>query len=120
VNILVVDDDMELCTLLSRFLERHGYRVHSAGDALQALDILERTDISLVLTDYMMPHMDGIRFTEMLRADPRHKETPVILLTAFNSDELTERGMRKGVALTLEKPVDFDRLLTLLRFATGQ
>jgi CheY-like chemotaxis protein len=117
VNILVVDDDLDLCTMLSRFLEKHGYKVHSASDALQALDILDRIPVGLVLTDYMMPHMDGIRFTETLRSDPRHKETPVILLTAFNSEELAERGMRKGVALTLEKPVDFERLLTLVRFA---
>ncbi|MCI0573060.1 MAG: response regulator [Myxococcaceae bacterium] len=117
MNILVVDDDLELCTLLSRFLEKHGYKVHSAGDALQALDILERFPIGLVLTDFMMPHMDGIHFTETLRSDPRHEQTPVILLTAFSSDELAERGMRRGVALTLEKPVDFDRLLTLVRFA---
>lgn len=103
--------------MLSRFLEKHGYKVHSASDALQALDILDRIPVGLVLTDYMMPHMDGIRFTETLRSDPRHKETPVILLTAFNSEELAERGMRKGVALTLEKPVDFERLLTLVRFA---
>lgn len=119
LNILVVDDDLDLCTMLSRFLEKHGYYVHSAQDALQALDILDRHEIGLVLTDYMMPHMDGIRFTETLRADPRHRDMPVILLSAFHSDELAERGMRKGVALALQKPVDFNRLLTLVGFAQG-
>ena len=117
MEILVVDDDLELCTLLSRFLEKHGYKVHSAGDALQALDILERTRVGLIITDYMMPHMDGIHFTEVLKQDPRTRDVPVILVTAYLADEVTERSLRKGVALTLEKPIDFNRLLTLVKFS---
>jgi len=117
VNILVVDDDLELCTMLSRFLERHGYKVHSAQDALQALDIIDRHPIGLVLTDYMMPHMDGIRFAETLRADPKNADLPVILLSAFHSDELADRGLRRGIAMALPKPIDFNRLLTLVGFA---
>ncbi|MFD2667170.1 response regulator [Halomonas halophila] len=58
VNILVVDDDLELCTMLSRFLEMHGFTVYSASDALQALDVLERNQVSMVITDYVMPHME--------------------------------------------------------------
>ena len=117
LNILVVDDDLELCRLLSRYLERQGYRVHSAGDALQALDVLAREQVGLVITDYMMPHMDGVSFTEQIRADPRYKNLPVIMMTAHPTDELSERGLRKGVAMMLAKPIDFERLLTLVRFA---
>lgn len=113
----MVDDDLDMCRMLSRFLERHGYRVHSAGDALQALDILAQEKVGLVITDYMMPHLDGVSFTEQVRADPRYKDLPVILITAYPSDDLTDRGLRKGVAMTLAKPIDFDRLLTLVRFA---
>lgn len=103
--------------MLSRFLEKHGYTVHSAGDALQALDILERTRVGLIITDYMMPHMDGIHFAELLKQDPRTKDVPVILVTAHPADEIAEKSLRKGVAMTLEKPVDFNRLLTLVKFA---
>ena len=117
MNILVVDDDVVQCRLLSRFFEKHGYTVFSAGDALQALDVLERSPIGLVITDYQMPHMDGIRFTEALRQDPRTASIPVLLMTAHPEPGLTDRGLRKGVALTLEKPLDFERLLTLVRFA---
>jgi CheY-like chemotaxis protein len=116
VNILVVDDDVELCTLLSRFLEKHGYTVFSAADALQALDILERHTVGLVISDYRMPHLDGIQFTEMIKADPRHHGTPVILMTG-NADAVGDKSLRKGVALTLEKPLDFNQLLNLVRFA---
>nr|WP_217441910.1 response regulator [Myxococcus sp. CA039A] len=117
VNILVVDDDLELCTLLSRFLEMHGYTVYSASDALQALDILERNQVGMVITDYIMPHMDGITFTEQLKGDPRFQSIPVLLMTASADGSVTERGLRKGVALTLNKPLDMGQLLTLMRFA---
>jgi two-component system, chemotaxis family, chemotaxis protein CheY len=117
VNILVVDDDIDLCTLLSRFLEKHGYEVYSAQDALQAVDILQREQIGIVLTDFNMPHVDGIRFTEQLRKDPRYAETPVIMMSGELSDDISDRGMRKGVAMTLAKPIDFERLLSLVKFA---
>ncbi|MDY7232607.1 response regulator [Hyalangium rubrum] len=117
MNILVVDDDWNLCTGLSHFLERQGYTVYSAADALQALDVLEREPIGLVITDYLMPHVDGIRFTEMLKADERFKSIPVLLITASVDGTVTDQGMRKGVALTLQKPVDMSQLLNLVRFA---
>lgn len=117
MNILVVDDDHDVCVLLSRFLERHGYTVFSAGDALQALDVLERHTVGLILSDYQMPHMDGIRFTEALKQDPRTKNIPVILVTGHSAPDFTDRSLRSGIALTLQKPLDLDRLLTLVRFA---
>jgi CheY-like chemotaxis protein len=117
VNILVVDDDLELCTMLSRFLEMHGYTVYSAADALQALDILERNQVGMVITDYLMPHLDGIHFTEMLKADPRFQSIPVLLMTGAPDEGVTDRGLRKGVALTLRKPLDMGQLLNLVRFA---
>jgi len=117
VNILVVDDDLELCTSLSRFLERHGYTVYSAADALQALDVLDRHTVGLIITDYLMPHMDGIHFTEMLKADPRWQSVPVLLMTGSTDDSITDKGLRKGVALTLHKPLDMGQLLNLVRFA---
>ena len=117
MDILVVDDDLDMCRMLSRYLEKQGYRVHSAGDALQALDVLARETIGLVITDYNMPHMNGIGFTEQLRADPRYKGIPVIMCTADSLEELGDQAMRKGISMTLPKPIDFDRLLTLVKFA---
>lgn len=117
VNILVVDDDLSLCSSLSQFLERNGYTVHSAGDALQALDIMERHGIELIITDYLMPHVDGIRFTEMLKADPRFQSIPVLLITASPDLATTDKGLRRGVAMMLQKPVDMGQLLNLVRFA---
>ncbi|MBX5480283.1 MAG: response regulator [Myxococcaceae bacterium] len=117
MKILVVDDDLDLCAMLSRFFEKHGFIVHSAGDALQALDILAREPIDFVIADLMMPHMDGITFLETLKQDSRYAHLPVVLLTAYPSEEILDKGMRKGAAFALPKPVDFERLLNLVRFA---
>ncbi len=117
MNILVIDDDLSLCTGLSNFLEGQGYTVFSAADALQGLDVLERQPIGMIITDYLMPHVDGIRLTEMLKADPRFQSIPVLLITACPDRNLADKGLRKGVALTLRKPVDMGQLLNLVRFA---
>lgn len=117
MNILVVDDEVELCTMLSRYLEKHGQRVHSAQDALQAMDILDREQINFVISDIRMPHVDGVRFVELLKRDPRYKAVPIVLMTAAPTEEISNAGMKKGAALVLEKPIDFERLLNLVRFA---
>jgi two-component system chemotaxis response regulator CheY len=117
VKILVVDDDIDLCTVLSQFLEQNGCTVFSAQDALQASDVLERERVGMVITDLRMPYVSGLRFTEQIKGDPRHKDVPVVMMTANPADPVLEQGLRKGVAMTLAKPFDFDRLLALVRFA---
>ena len=87
---------------------RHGVRDFNA---------LERHTVGLVISDYRMPHMDGIQFTAMLKADPRHQNTSVILMTGNADGNVHDKGLRKGVAMTLEKPLDFNQLLNLVRFA---
>lgn len=118
-KILVVDDDVELATMVSRYLGRFGYQTLVAYDAHTALGMLPREPIGLVVTDLMMPYMDGITFTQHLHALPGFEELPVILITAYPSEEMTEKGMRQGVAMTLSKPLDLDKLLTLVGFAVS-
>ena len=88
-----------------------------ADDALQALVEIEQQKFGLVITDLMMPHLDGISLAEKLKGNPATAAIPVILMTAWPSEEVSDKGMRKGIALTLSKPIDFDRLLTLVKFA---
>ncbi len=117
MTVLIVDDDEAIASMLSRFLSREGFQVHTALDALQALDFLEREKISLVITDLMMPHMDGRALVRQIRKDPRHKDIPVILITAFPSDEAADKSLRDGASFFLPKPLDLDALATLIRFA---
>jgi two-component system, chemotaxis family, chemotaxis protein CheY len=117
MNILVVDDDHDLCEMLSQFFEHHGCTVHSASDALQAIDILERHPVGLVLTDFQMPHLDGIAFTKVLKGDARFRHIPVLMMSGFLDATGCERGLRQGVAMILPKPVDMNQLLSIVRFA---
>jgi two-component system, chemotaxis family, chemotaxis protein CheY len=118
-KVLVVDDDLELCALIARFLTKNGYAVLTAPDAIHARAMLEREQVRLVITDLMMPHQDGIAFAQTVHELPNHKDTPVILITAYPSDQITDKSMRRGVALTLAKPINFAKLLDLVGFATS-
>ncbi len=118
VQILVVDDDETQATMIARFLRKHGYEIFTAGSPPEAMPILQSRQIRLVITDLMMPHADGISFANQIHSIPRFKDLPVILVTAWHTDEIADKGMRKGIALTLSKPIDFNKLLDLVGFAT--
>ena len=117
MKILIVDDDEDLNLMLTRFLEKHGYEVSSSGDALQAMDALERVQPDLVIADLMMPVVDGIVFLEMIKADPKRKNLPVILITAYPDPKKADLSLRKGAAFFLSKPIDFNQLLAIIKFA---
>jgi DNA-binding response OmpR family regulator len=118
VNILIVDDDQAQTLMLATFLGKNGYRCFTAPDPVQAMETLMKEEIQLVITDLMMPHVDGISFTQQIHAVPRFKDLPVILITAYPSEELADKGMRRGVAMTLHKPLELSKLLDLVGFAT--
>jgi two-component system chemotaxis response regulator CheY len=119
ITILVVDDDAATLHLVSTFLRRNGYRVIAASNPVRALELLTTEKISLVITDLMMPHVDGISLAQQIHAVPNYQDVPVILMTAYGSDDVAEQGMRLGVAMTLHKPVELARLLDLVGFATA-
>jgi CheY-like chemotaxis protein len=118
ISILVVDDDEATLNLLGTFLRRHGYRVVSASNPVRGLELLS-DDIKLVITDLMMPHVDGITFTQQIHRLEKYKHLPVIMMTAYGSDQVLDQGMRQGVALTLSKPLELSKLLDLVGFATA-
>jgi two-component system, chemotaxis family, chemotaxis protein CheY len=120
IKVLVVDDDEATINLLSTFLRRNGYRVLSAGNPVRGLEMLQTADdIKLVITDLMMPHVDGIAFAKQIHALERYQDLPVIMMTAYGSDAITEESMRQGVAMTLRKPLELSKLLDLVGFATA-
>ncbi|MCC6333446.1 MAG: response regulator [Myxococcales bacterium] len=120
ISVMVVDDDEATLNLLGTFLRRNGYRVITATNPVKALELLQHEDVRLVITDLMMPHVDGISFTQQVHQIPRHRDVPVIMITAFGSDEVSDKGMRRGVAMTLAKPLELSKLLDLVGFATAE
>lgn len=106
--ILIVDDEKTVAFALAELLEERGHTTHTALGARDALALLDRHAIDLVLTDYAMPDVDGLALLAELRA--RDPELPVVLLTARGSERLAVRAMRDGAFDYLPKPFDNDEL----------
>ena len=111
-NILVVDDDKEIVESIEIYLNNEGYKVFKAYDGLEALDILMREDIHLILMDIMMPKLDGIKATIKIRQD---KNIPIILVSAKSEDTDKIDALDAGADDYLTKPFSVEELLARLR-----
>ncbi len=109
-RILVADDDAWILRMVTTVLEKRGYVVHVANDGQEALDRAGDFDPDLIITDVMMPRMDGWAFVKALRAKPEFAFVPVIFLTALSSDDDRIRGFRLGADDYLPKPFRFEEL----------
>ncbi len=118
-TLVLVDDDESTLAMLSAYLRRHGYHVIGATNPVRALELVQAQPVDLLITDWMMPHVDGITLAEQVHRLPGREALPVILITAFGTEEVVDESMRRGVAMTLPKPLDLGRLLTLVGFATA-
>jgi two-component system, chemotaxis family, sensor kinase CheA len=93
---LVVDDSLTARALHRTILESGGYQVHSVGSARQALDHLRHAFYDVVIADVMMPDIDGLEMTAMLRARPETRDLPLILVSAHDTQPERERGLAAG------------------------
>lgn len=108
-KILVVEDDAELQQLYCRVLSRNGYLPFGAAFAKEALDIMEHEYIDLIITDVMMPGMDGFEFVKTLRDGDC--TLPVIVITAKDSFRDKQIGFLSGVDDYMVKPVDVNEMV---------
>jgi ATP-dependent Lon protease len=107
-NILIVDDEEIARSNMEHVLKKDGYSCHSANHGLEALDVLARTDIDLVITDLKMERMDGIELLQQInRVSP---DIPVIMVTGFATVSSAVEALKKGAAHYLGKPVNLDEL----------
>jgi DNA-binding response OmpR family regulator len=111
-TILVVDDEERLTSLLEAYLQQEGFRVVTAGNGLEALEVVRRDPPDLIVLDIMMPEMDGVEFLRVLRTQ---HSTPVILLTARVGDEDKIIGLELGADDYLTKPFRPRELLARVR-----
>jgi CheY-like chemotaxis protein len=115
-QILLVDDDTRNAFALSRLLADKGVKMHIAQSGVKGLDLLDKNpETALVLTDIMMPGMDGYEFIHRVREQARFKNLPIIALTAKAMKGDQEKCLDAGANDYLSKPIDPDRLFSMLR-----
>ena len=115
-KILIVDDDVRNVFALTSVLEPRGATVLFAENGKHGIETLESTpDVDLVLMDTMMPEMDGNETTRAVRAMPQFKELPIVALTAKAMKDDRQRSFAAGASDYITKPVDVDRLLSVMR-----
>ena len=111
-TILIVDDSSSLRTVVRMALARAGYDVLEAEDGADALKRLEAAGkVNLIVSDVNMPNMDGITFVTEVKKHPRHKFTPVIMLTTEGQDAKKEQGRAAGAKAWIVKPFNPPQLL---------
>ncbi|KQS28169.1 response regulator [Dyadobacter sp. Leaf189] len=115
-KILLADDDMRNIFALSAVLEDAGFKIEIAANGKEAIQKLEdSSDIELVLMDVMMPEMDGIEATRIIRKNSRWATLPIIAVTAKAMQGDREQCMAAGANDYISKPVDIDKLLSLIK-----
>jgi two-component system, OmpR family, alkaline phosphatase synthesis response regulator PhoP len=118
-RILVVEDDAAILRQIEFNLQSHGYAVSTAMTGIQALKMLMQNRPDLLITDVMMPEMDGHELVTSLRADPELADLPVIMLTAKTQDEDMMQGYQSGTDLYLTKPFNPAELVTFVHRILG-
>jgi two-component system, NtrC family, response regulator AtoC len=101
-SVLVIDDERNIRSLISRVLGQDNIEVHTAGTAKEGLELADQTDPDLALVDLRLPDTDGIQVLRELRS--RHPQTAVIMITAFGHIENAVAAMKNGATDYLEKP----------------
>jgi two-component system NtrC family response regulator len=116
-TVLIVDDEKNYTRILGAVLEEEGFEILTANSGPKALEVLEGSDVDLVLTDMKMPLMDGIQLLEKIKT--RDSELPVIMMTAHGTVDKAVEAMQKGAYSYILKPFDNDRLIIYVRKAVA-
>lgn len=115
LTILVVDDDLGTRLSISDYLELSGYIVITADDGQEALEIVEKYHPDLIVTDIVMPRMNGYELVRQVRQKPAFRLLPVILLTARIKTQERILGYQSGCDLYLPKPFELEELAAAIR-----
>jgi DNA-binding NarL/FixJ family response regulator len=113
-RLLLVDDEPGLREAVQAYLEDSGYTVRAASNAREAWELLQQQLPDLVISDIMMPQVDGYQFLKQMREDERFKATPVIFLTARGMKADRISGYQAGCDAYIPKPFDPDELIAIV------
>jgi CheY-like chemotaxis protein len=118
-NILTVDDYSVTQRVLGHILQHGGHTTYAAETALEALEVLEKTEIDLIVLDIAMPGMDGITLLRQLKSDERYAHIPIIMLTASGQDGDRVDSEEAGADDFLTKPIGSSDLMNAVERLLG-
>ena len=113
VRIMIIEDDEEMRSLLKDFFEEEGFETDSVSNGVDALQMFSKDHFDLVITDIRMPGLTGLDILPRIRR--LKPETPVIVMTAYGSDDVRRRAFEKGATTYLEKPIQLSKLRSVIR-----
>jgi two-component system chemotaxis response regulator CheY len=114
-KILIVEDSSSIRLVVSNLLQEQGYEVTQAVDGRDGLKQLNGQQYHLIISDYNMPHLNGLDFVAAGRQIPAYKFTPIIMLTTENDDEKKQRAKTFGVKIWMHKPFDAQALINAVK-----
>jgi two-component system, chemotaxis family, chemotaxis protein CheY len=112
-DVLVVDDSAAIRKILQRVLHQTGMGIHTileAGNGQEALEILQKQQVGLVLTDINMPKMDGLQLLAALKSSPAWRDIPVVMITTEGGETKVGEAVRLGAAGYVRKPFTADQI----------
>ncbi len=113
-TILIVENEVSNRVLIEKVLSTRGYRCLSASNGREALDMLDREVVDLILTDLSMPVLDGYRTTELIRERPAMAHVPIVAVTAYALNDENEAALHIGCNEYLTKPFKPRQLLEVV------
>ncbi|UCH33727.1 MAG: sigma-54-dependent Fis family transcriptional regulator [Armatimonadota bacterium] len=117
-RILVVDDEPNICQVLSAVLRKEGYEVEVSRDGEEALTLLEKTPVDLLITDVIMNNVSGVELLQRVQA--ASPQTPVVMMTAYGTIKSAVDAIKLGAFDYLAKPFDMDQMKSVVRKALMQ
>ncbi|MDJ0553342.1 MAG: response regulator transcription factor [Microcoleaceae cyanobacterium MO_207.B10] len=119
-RLMLVDDDPNLILLVKDYLEFRGYKVMTAENGRQALEVLEQQIPDLIICDVMMPEMDGYTLVENIRANPATEWIPVLFLSAKGQSQDRVKGLNTGADVYIVKPFEPEELVAQVESSLKQ
>ena len=114
-KILVVDDSALVRKVVNTFLEGEGYELVMASDSAKVIDLIEEINPDLVISDIMMPNMDGYTFLRHIRKTKSRESLPMIMMSTKKREAMEDLFTTYGISGYLEKPFEKDALVTLIQ-----
>ena len=114
-RILVIDDDVAICRSIKRILEADGYKVATAETGDKGLKMVDQSSYDLLLLDLRLGGIDGLEVLKRIKESPDLKRIPTVMLTVSRRDEDILRGYNHGCNSFIQKPVEFEKFVEVVK-----